>query len=118
MKVMPIRYVADMAASARFYAALGLVQGDSSRSGNWTELTGSAGMVALHTARTSQQDTPGRVELSFETTEPLEALAERLSAAGFEPEAIVDENFGRSLRVIDPDGALVQVNENDRELYT
>jgi hypothetical protein len=55
---------------------------------------------------------------SSQTTEPLEALAERLRAAGFEPEAIVDENFGRSLRVIDPDGVLVQVNENDRELCT
>jgi hypothetical protein len=55
---------------------------------------------------------------SSQTTEPLEALAERLRAAGSEPEAIVDENFGRSLRVIDPDGVLVQVNENDRELCT
>jgi hypothetical protein len=30
----------------------------------------------------------------------------------------VDENFGRSLRVADPDGVLVQINEHDRELYT
>jgi|HubBroStandDraft_4_1064222.scaffolds.fasta_scaffold110799_2 catechol 2,3-dioxygenase-like lactoylglutathione lyase family enzyme len=118
MKVMPIRYVADVTAATRFYAALGLVQGDSSRSGNWTELNGSGGTLALHTARTEEQDPPGRVELSFETQEPLETLAERLTAAGFEPEAIVDENFGRSLRVIDPDGVLVQVNEHDRELYT
>ncbi len=27
MKVMPIRYVADVAAATRFYTALGLVQG-------------------------------------------------------------------------------------------
>jgi catechol 2,3-dioxygenase-like lactoylglutathione lyase family enzyme len=118
MKVMPIRYVADMAAATRFYAALGLVQGDSSRSGNWTELNGSGGTLALHIARTAEQDVPGRVELSFETQEPLEVLAERLKAAGFEPEAIVDENFGRSLHVTDPDGVLVQVNEHDRDLYT
>jgi catechol 2,3-dioxygenase-like lactoylglutathione lyase family enzyme len=119
MKIMPIRYVADVAAATRFYTALGLVQGDSARSGNWTELNGSGGMLGLHAASTaSEQDTPGRVELSFETQEPLEALAERLTAAGFEPEAIVDENFGRSLLVVDPDGVLVQVNEHDRELYT
>jgi catechol 2,3-dioxygenase-like lactoylglutathione lyase family enzyme len=118
MKVMPIRYVADLAASARFYAALGLVPGDSSRSGNWTELNAAGGLLALHSARTSEQDIPGRVELSFETQEPLEALADRLAAAGFEAEAIVDENFGRSLRVTDPDGVLVQVNEHDRDLYT
>jgi catechol 2,3-dioxygenase-like lactoylglutathione lyase family enzyme len=118
MKIVPIRYVADVAASARFYAALGLVPGDSSRSGNWTELSASGGMLGLHTARTSEQDVPGRVELAFETAEPLEVLAERLAAAGFEPEAILDENFGRSLHVTDPDGVLVQVNEHDRELYT
>lgn len=118
MKITPIRYVADMAESARFYTALGLVPGDISRSGNWIELGASGGMLGLHTARTSQQDVPGRVELAFETQEPLEALAERLTAAGFEPEAIVDENFGRSLHVIDPDGVRVQVNEHDRELYT
>lgn len=38
MKVMPIRYVADMSASAKFYTALGLAGGDESRSGNWIEL--------------------------------------------------------------------------------
>jgi catechol 2,3-dioxygenase-like lactoylglutathione lyase family enzyme len=118
MKVMPIRYVADMAASARFYTALGLTIADSSRSGNWTELNAAGGVLGLHAARTSAQDTPGRVELSFETQEPLEVLADRLTAAGFEPEAILDENFGRCLHVTDPDGVLVQVNEHDRELYT
>jgi hypothetical protein len=118
MKVMPIRYVADMEASSRFYAALGLSPGDTSRSGNWAELTGSGGLLALHTARSSQPDKPGDVQLSFETDEPLERLAERLAAAGFEAEAIVDESFGRSLHVVDPDGMLVQVNEHDRELYT
>jgi catechol 2,3-dioxygenase-like lactoylglutathione lyase family enzyme len=118
MKVMPIRYVADVAAATRFYAALGLVQGDSSRSGDWTELSGSGGVLAVHSARKAEQDHPGGVELSFETEEQLEVLAGRLAAAGFEPEAIVDESFGRSLRVVDPDGVLVQVNEQDRELYT
>jgi len=118
MKVMPIRYVADVDSSARFYAALGLSIGDRSRSGNWAELAGSGGVLALHSVRTSQQDTPGYVQLSFESDEPLELLAGRLTAAGFEPEAIVDENFGRSLQVIDPDGMLVQVNGHDRELYT
>lgn len=118
MKVMPIRFVADVDSSARFYAALGLTAGDGSRSGNWTELAGSGGVLALHTTRTSQGDQPGHVELSFESEEPLDVVAGRLSAAGFEPEAIVDENFGRSLRIPDPDGVMVQVNEHDREFYT
>jgi catechol 2,3-dioxygenase-like lactoylglutathione lyase family enzyme len=115
---MPIAYVGDMAASARFYVALGLAGGDGSRSGNWQELNASGGLLALHTARTSNHDQPGRIELSFVAEEPLEKLASRLAEAGFPAEAIVDENFGRSLRVRDPDGTVIQVNEHDRELYT
>jgi catechol 2,3-dioxygenase-like lactoylglutathione lyase family enzyme len=117
MKVMPIRYVADMSASARFYGALGLAAGEQSRSGNWIELNGTGGLLALHTVRTSERDERGHAELSFEAEEPLEAIAERLAAAGFGAGDILDENFGRSLRVTDPDGMAVQVNENDRALY-
>jgi catechol 2,3-dioxygenase-like lactoylglutathione lyase family enzyme len=118
MKVMPIRYVADMEAAAKFYTALGLVAGDGSRSGNWAELGAAGGMLGLHTARSSAADEPGHIELSFEADEPLEAIAGRLAAAGFEAEAILDENFGRSLRVTDPDGLVIQVNEHDRTIYT
>jgi catechol 2,3-dioxygenase-like lactoylglutathione lyase family enzyme len=118
MKVMPIRYVADMAASARFYEALGLKASDESRSGNWAELTASAGLLGLHATRTSSQDNPGRIELAFEADEPLEEVAARLTVAGYEPEPIVDEAFGRSLGVADPDGVWVQVNEHDKDLYT
>jgi hypothetical protein len=118
MKVMPIRYVADMSASTRFYAALGLAGGDESRSGNWIELQGSGGLLGLHTARSSEQDVPGAVELSFLADEPLEEIAERLSGAGFDSGLILDENFGRSLRLVDPDGIAVQVNEHDSTLYT
>ena len=57
-------------------------------------------------------------ELAFEADEPLDDIAERLQQAGFAPEPIVDENFGRSMRVRDPDGVWVQINSNDRDLYT
>ena len=115
MKLMPIRYCADVAASTRFYEALGLTAGSRSRSGGWGELTATTGMLGLHVAGASDA---GTCELSFESDEPLESVAARLAAAGFPVEALVDESFGRSLRVQDPDGAWVQVNEHDRELYT
>ncbi|MEP7026797.1 MAG: VOC family protein [Actinomycetota bacterium] len=115
---MPIRYVADMEAAARFYTALGLVAGDGSRSGNRAELGAAGGMLALHSARSSAADEPGGGELSFEADEPLETIAGRLASAGCVADAIVDENFGRSLRVTDPDGLVVQVNEHDRTIYT
>ena len=41
----------------------------------------------------------------------------RLRAAGYEPETeIVDESFGRSFQVRDPEGLLMQVNEHDRTI--
>ena len=115
MRVLPIRYCADMAASTRFYRALGLELGTATRPGSWVELPAAAGVLALH--RAGGPDA-GRCELAFEADEPLEAVADRLRAAGFAPESIVDESYGRSFGVLDPDGARVQVNEHDRALST
>jgi len=102
MRVLPIRYCADMAASTRCLRALGLELGASTRRGSWVELPAAAGVLALH--RTDAADA-GRYELAFEADEPLETVADRLRSAGSAPEPIVDEGSGRSLRVPDPDGA-------------
>src|SRR5690242_15701374 len=101
MKVMPIRYAKDVDAAIRFYEALGLRVNTQSRSRQWAELaTGSDGMMAIHIAGT---DDAGDCELAFESQEPLEKVVARLTAAGFAPQPIVDENYGRSVRVQDPD---------------
>jgi hypothetical protein len=48
-----------------------------------------------------------------------EAVERRLREAGFPPEGtIVDQEWGRCLLVRGPDGAVVQIDEQDRELYT
>jgi hypothetical protein len=50
---------------------------------------------------------------------PLEEVERHLQGAGFPPEGtIVDQEWGRSLLVRAPDGSIVQVDEQDRELYT
>jgi hypothetical protein len=42
-----------------------------------------------------------------------------LRTAGFPPEGeIVDQEWGRSLFVFAPDGAVLHIDEPDRELYT
>lgn len=115
MRVMPIRYSADVDAAVRFYRALGLDLGPMSRPGAWVELPASAGMLAIHKI---DGDAAGTCELAFEADEPLDDVVIRLQRAGFEPEPIVDENYGQSMRVRDPDGVWVQVNTNDRDLYT
>jgi catechol 2,3-dioxygenase-like lactoylglutathione lyase family enzyme len=113
MKVMPIRYVRDLAAATRFYAALGLSVDARQRSGVWMELAAGGGVLALHEADHGEP----AVELAFVTEEPLEKVRARLAGAGFEAE-VVDEAFGRSLRTTDPEGLRLQVNEHDPELYT
>lgn len=144
MRPMPIRYVRDLPAAQRFYEALGLrmdFAGRASRRGRrrWVELVGPSGAaMALHAAddpdvvvddstplaelagteRRVPSGSEQPVELAFEAEEPLEEVVGRLRAAGFEPAtAIVDEAFGRSFRVRDPEGLELQINEHDRILH-
>ncbi|WP_410667621.1 VOC family protein [Amycolatopsis sp. cmx-4-68] len=115
MRVLPIRYTSDVAAVTRFYQVLGLQPGPVSRPGGWLELPAEGGTLAIHRA---DGDDVGRCELAFEAGEPLEDVAARLRTAGFEPGPVLDEGFGQSMRVRDPDGVWVQINLYDRELYT
>jgi catechol 2,3-dioxygenase-like lactoylglutathione lyase family enzyme len=121
MRVMAIRYVRDVDAARRFYEALGLTLDFASRrprrggASVWTELagSGSGGNLALHQW---DEEIP-RISLSFQADEALEVVVQRLREAGYEPATeIVDEAFGRSFTIRDPEGLLIQVNENDYEL--
>jgi predicted enzyme related to lactoylglutathione lyase len=120
MKPMPIRYVRDMDAASRFYEALGLAHEYTMRPprhgpSRWVELRGDEGWLALH--HVPEGEAPTEVELSFGASEPLEKVTERLRAAGYDlATEIVDESFGRSFTVRDPEGLLIQVNEHDRDL--
>jgi catechol 2,3-dioxygenase-like lactoylglutathione lyase family enzyme len=121
MRVMAIRYVRDVDSARQFYQALGLTLEFASRRprrggpSSWTELAGSGGPnLALHRW---DEDPASRVELTFQADEPLEQVVDRLRRSGYEPATeIVDEAFGRSFTILDPEGLLIQVNENDYDL--
>jgi catechol 2,3-dioxygenase-like lactoylglutathione lyase family enzyme len=120
VRIRPIHFVPDIAAAVRFYRALGVDPEARARSGQWVELAAAGGDLGLHDAATAA-DGEGRegVALGFVADEPLEAVERRLREAGFPPEGtIVDQEWGRSLLVRGPDGAVVQIDEQDRELYT
>nr|WP_088289074.1 VOC family protein [Kineosporia sp. A_224] len=123
MRVMPIRYSADVAAAIAFYRVLGLDPGATAASGVWADLPATSGSLALHRAEPpadrgpAGEHGPGWCELALVTDEPLGAVHARLVAAGYAPDAVVDEAFGRSFRVADPDGVVVQVNEHDENLH-
>jgi catechol 2,3-dioxygenase-like lactoylglutathione lyase family enzyme len=120
MRVTPIRYVRDLPSARRFYEALGLGHGFTSRPTRhghsmWSELEAASGALALHHVPEGE-DCPA-VELALEATEPLEDVIDRLRAAGYEPETeLTDESFGLSFRVRDPEGLLIQVNKHDHDL--
>ena len=74
-----------------------------------------------HATSLSKLDGEGRegMLVSFIAEEPLEALERRLREAGFPPQGtVVDQEWGRSLFVRAPDGTVVQIDEQDPELYT
>lgn len=122
MKLMPIRYVRDMDEARRFYEALGLSFAMATRPPRngpvrWMELCAGAGRLALHYA--PPDSAQREVELSLTATEPLEQVVARLRASGYEPAtAIVDESFGRSFTVRDPEGVVIQINEPDPQFHS
>jgi catechol 2,3-dioxygenase-like lactoylglutathione lyase family enzyme len=122
MRVMAIRYVRDVDSARRFYQTVGLTLEFASRTPRkggpsvWTELAGSGpgANLALHRW---DEDSGSPVELCFQADEPLELVADRLRQNGYEPATeIVDEAFGRSFTIRDPEGLLIQINENDYDL--
>ncbi|MGW6730147.1 VOC family protein [Nocardia sp. NPDC055029] len=114
LTVLPIRYVADVAASRRFYEGLGLTYRADVSVAVWAHLDAPAGAVGVHDAAVSKGRPPGTVELGFSTDERLEEVSARLAADGYE-HTLVDEDFGRSIRVTDPDGVVLQIQEIDPE---
>jgi hypothetical protein len=120
MRVRPIHFVPNLVEATRFYRAIGLEPDVQSRSGHWIELSAAGGELGLHDAAVAA-DGEGRqgLALNFVAEEPLEAVEQRLQAAGFPPDGtIVDHEWGRALQVQAPDGTVVQIDERDLELYT
>lgn len=116
LRVMPIRFADPAGPYGAFLVALGLAPAGqiNPRYVNFLAADGAQGEVGLH--HVFGEELPivadGRspvVQLCFETGEPLDDVAGRLSAAGYPPE-ITQEDFGSVLSVTDPDGQPVQVH--------
>ncbi|WP_454194673.1 VOC family protein [Nocardia sp. Marseille-Q1738] len=115
LTVLPIRYVSDVEACRKFYAGLGLAFDANASLDVWAQLSADAGAVGLHDFRVSKGRPAGSVELGFATDEKLEVVGSRLREQGYDYE-IFDEDFGRSLRVVDPDGVTLQIQEIDMDV--
>lgn len=115
--VAPLRFTEDVQAMRSFLELLGLRSRIESESGSWVDMVAGAGLVALHSAATSDTGgKPGETRLVFEA-EDLPALAGQLNKAGVADVSIFDEAYGRSLSCTDPLGESVVVNGRQDDLY-
>lgn len=110
--VQPIWFQTDLDEPRRILEALGLQAKIVSNRGGWVELVADGGgFLGLH-----HGDKP-HIGLSFLASGDLDAHAARLREAGFDP-AIIDEAFGRTIRLPDPDGGEdVWINGVQDDLY-
>lgn len=114
-------FTADVERSLGFYRQLGFTVRRAGRGGGWAELVWGVGQDAfallLHEHARPLPE-PGRLQLGFEVESGLEAVVARLSADGLGGLSIIDEGFGRIVRLHDPDGNLLSIVHNEPELYT
>lgn len=111
LAVLALWNTPDVPGAQATLANIGAKPDTTSNGGTWAQFRAKhGGFVAAHAGQA-----PG-VELSLEYSGKLEALANRLSAAGFEA-LLADEAYGRTLLVEHPDGAQLWINERQRDLY-
>lgn len=116
MRIELVLSVSDVERSARFLELIGLKLGPRGLSRMWAELWCGQGFIGLHRNDQIAPHHPERLHLCIATEEPLEQVVQRLRDAGMALEReISDESFGRSIRVRDPDGLLVQVNQHGED---
>jgi len=116
LRVMPVRFADPAGPYGGFLRAMGLRPAGEINPYyvNFLAGGGAHGQVGLHhvfsdTLPVVRGGAGAVVQLTFESGEPLEQIAARLTAAGSEPR-IITEDFGSLLSVVDPDGQEVQVH--------
>jgi hypothetical protein len=115
--VRPLRFTDDIPGMRRFLELVGLRPRIESTGGGWVDLVGGGGMVALHTAASSDTGgLAGQTRLSFETDD-LDGLAASLKARDVPEVAVYDEAYGRALSCRDPAGDLITVDERITDMY-
>lgn len=132
LAVMPMLVTHDVPGAADWLAThLGLQRRISSEGGGWTdlEIAEQGGLVAIHHAGNLEFEPPAQapaapgspmhevaVGLSFEHSD-VDALLERVRAAGLDDAHVIDEAYNRTLLVDCPDGDTIWVNGKMADLY-
>lgn len=110
--VLPLWYTPDVAGAAAVLSRIGLEPRISSDTATWIDLVApGGGLAAAHAAEEPS------VQVSFEHPD-VGALGRRARTAGLDA-TVVDESYGQSLRIPDPDDPVseVWVNQTQTDLY-
>ncbi len=116
LDVVAVWYSDDFAADAAFFGAFGFEPFGSLDNPWWCDLRAArrrGGVIGLHGTgggSVAGGAGPALVQLGFETSEPLDALAARLVAAGYQGAEVVEDEAGIKVVVVDPDGQRVEVH--------
>lgn len=124
LSVTPLWFTAETSSAAGTLTALGALPRIESDRGGWTDLRTDCGLVAVHESNSADTAPDGPsapaawTSLGFEFAGDLDDLVEPLRQAGLEA-TVIDESYGRSLRLPDPDLPTEQIwiNEEQRDLY-
>lgn len=117
--LQPMVHVERMDTAVAFYEALGGSVLHGSRDGDFVMLRIGGAQLGLLAHQPNPEQNEGLVELNFETTEPLDALEQRLRDTQVTiAQPGTDEAFGAQLQLRTPDGPLVKINQLNQELYT
>jgi hypothetical protein len=126
LDVVAVRYSSDFRADAAFFGSFGFEPFGSLDDPWWCELRAGrrqGGVIGLHAPNENARanppgpdahgaavtDRPALVRLGFETSEPLDALAARLQAAGYRA-SVAEDEAGTKVVVTDPDGQDLEIH--------
>lgn len=117
VSVCPLWMTPDVPGVTDVLVAAGLTVRLSAEAGQWVDLAApGGGLVAVHADSPPDPSDPPHAVLAFEGPD-VEELAERFAGRGLRAD-VVDEAYGRSLRIDDPDGGIeLWVNETMTDLY-
>jgi hypothetical protein len=115
--VRPVRFTDNIEPMRAFLELIGLRPRIESVRGGWLELVADGGVVALHSAATSDSGmVQGQTTLSFETDD-VDVIATALTDAGVPDVTVYDEAYGRVLTFTDPLGDRLAIDELITDLY-
>jgi hypothetical protein len=115
--VRPVRFTDQLLPMRRFYETIGMRPRVESERGCWVDLVAGAGMVALHSAASSDSGAAeGETRLAFEGDD-VRRFADRLRDAGLPEVVVYDEAYGEVLKLKDPVGDTLVVDGRSTDLY-